>query len=111
MLPHLALFLYFFVVDAIGWREAFSKGATCPIRINILHDWTCGMGITYTGHARKRMRQRGITPEEVSFVLNHADYVKKSFEGRKEAVGHLKGRSIKIVYAEEESYIKVITVM
>ena len=56
------------------------------------------MKLIYSEHALKRMKQRGITSIEVEFILQHPDYVKKSFEGRKEAVGHLKGRIIKVVY-------------
>ncbi|MBI4158925.1 DUF4258 domain-containing protein [Candidatus Woesearchaeota archaeon] len=57
------------------------------------------------------MKQRGITELEVEHILNHPHYIKKSFEGRKEAVGEVKNRVIKIEFIEIESYIKVITVM
>ncbi|MFH1774209.1 MAG: DUF4258 domain-containing protein [Methanobacteriota archaeon] len=69
------------------------------------------MEIVYSNHAKKRMKQRGITELEVEHVLNHPVYVKKSFEGRKEAVGEVKNRTIKIKFIETESYIKIITVM
>ena len=69
------------------------------------------MNVKYSEHALKRMRQRGITELEIKHIINHPDYVKKSFEGTKEAFGELNGRSIKIKFVETESYIKVITVM
>ena len=51
------------------------------------------MRIKYSYHAQKRMKQRGITSPEIEFILKHPDYIKKSFEGRKEALGHLKGQN------------------
>jgi len=67
--------------------------------------------ITYSEHARKRMKQRGITELQIEHILNHPTYTKKSFEGRKEAVGDFKGRMIKIKFIEIENYIKIITVI
>ena len=69
------------------------------------------MKIFYSEHAKKRMKQRGITELEVEHILNHPHYIKKSFEGRKEAVGEVKNRAIKIEFIEIESYIKIITVI
>lgn len=69
------------------------------------------MEIVYSNHAKKRMKQRGITEVEVEHILNRPVYVKKSFEGRKEAVGEVKNRTIKIKFSETENHIKIITVM
>ena len=69
------------------------------------------MKIVYSDHARKRMRQRGITEQEIEHILKHPIYIKKSFEGRKEAVGEIKNRTIKIKFIEKENYIKIITVI
>jgi len=57
------------------------------------------------------MKQRGITELEVEHVLRHPIYIKKSFEGKKEAVGEIKNRTIKIKFIEIENYIKIITVI
>ena len=67
--------------------------------------------VIYSSHSKKRMKQRGITSLEVEHVLEHPFYVKKSFEGIKEAVGKIQNREIKIEFVETESYIKIITVM
>lgn len=69
------------------------------------------MEIVYSSHAERRMRQRGITRLEVEYILKHPIYVKKSFEGTKEAVGEIKNRTIKIKFIEIENYIRIITVM
>ena len=69
------------------------------------------MEIVYSDHAKKRMKQRGIEEWEIEYLLNHPSYVRKSFEGRKEAIGKIRDRSIKIVFIKEEKYIKIITII
>lgn len=69
------------------------------------------MDIVYSDHVRKRMRQRGIEDWEIEQVLISPKWVKKSFDGRKVALGEIKQRMLKVVYLDEESYIKVISVM
>lgn len=69
------------------------------------------MNIIYSDHAKKRMKQRGITELEVEHVLEHPKYVKKSFEGRKTAEGEINSREIKISFIERENYIKIITLI
>lgn len=69
------------------------------------------MKIVYSEHAKRRLKQRGITELEIEEVFGYPYYVKKSFEGRKEVVGMIKNRLIKIVVIEKENYIKVITVI
>ena len=69
------------------------------------------MNLIYSDHAKKRMKQRGITELEIEHVLKYPEYVKKSFEGRKEAVGKVKDKVIKIAFFEEENYIKIISIM
>ena len=69
------------------------------------------MKLVYSEHAIKRMKQRGITELEIKYMLEHPTYVKKTFEDRKEAVGIIKNRMIKIVFFETESYLKIITII
>ena len=69
------------------------------------------MKIVYSYHAKKRMKQRGITELEIVQILKHPFYIKKSFEGTKEALGEINNRLIKIKFIEIENYIKIITVM
>ena len=69
------------------------------------------MKIFYSDHAIKRMKQRGITKLQVEYVLEHPMYVIKSFEDRKEAVGIIEGRNMKIVFTDIENYIKIITII
>ncbi|MBS3158020.1 DUF4258 domain-containing protein [Candidatus Woesearchaeota archaeon] len=69
------------------------------------------MQIIYSDHAKKRMRQRGMTELEIEHILSHAMYIKKSFDGTKEAAGIVKHRAVRIKFIEIENYIKIITVM
>ena len=69
------------------------------------------MNIQYSDHAEMRIKQRGITKLEVEHVLRYPFYIKKSFEGRKEAVGEIKNRIVKIKFVEMENYIRIITVI
>lgn len=69
------------------------------------------MKIVYSDHAKKRMKQRGMTDLEIEHVLEHPSYIKKSFEGTKEAFGVVNNRQVKIKFIKIENYIKVITVM
>ena len=69
------------------------------------------MKITYSDHAKRRMKQRGVEEWEVEHLLKHPSYIKKNFEGKKEAIGNIRNRFVKIVFIEEEKYIKIITVV
>ena len=69
------------------------------------------MKIIYSEHAKKRIKQRGITELEIEHILKHPFYIKKSFEGTKEALGKVNNRLVKVKFVEIENYIKVITVM
>ena len=69
------------------------------------------MKIIYSDHTKKRMKQRGIEEWEIEHILKFSSYTKKSFEGRKEAVGEMRNRKIKIIFIELENYIKIITVI
>ncbi len=57
------------------------------------------------------MKQRGIEEWEIEHLLKHPSYIRKSFEGRKEAIGEIRDRKIKIVFVSEEKYIKIITII
>ncbi|MDP2946800.1 MAG: DUF4258 domain-containing protein [Nanoarchaeota archaeon] len=69
------------------------------------------MEIIYSYHSKKRLKQRGITELDVQHVLKYPIYTKKSFEERKEAVGEINNKRIKVIFIEKENYIKIITIM
>ena len=69
------------------------------------------MEVVYSDHARKRMKQRGVTEIHVELVLKHPTYTKKTYEGRKEAIGTVDNKNFKVIYIEEEKYLKIITIL
>ncbi|MBI3412550.1 MAG: DUF4258 domain-containing protein [Candidatus Aenigmarchaeota archaeon] len=66
--------------------------------------------IIFSGHANDRRKARGISFAEIEATINYPDYLKTGQTGRKVAVKDVRGRSITVVFAEEESYLIVITV-
>ncbi len=69
------------------------------------------MRIVYSGHAKKRLRQRGIAEFEVEHILRFPTEVKRSSDGLEVASGESNGRNIKVVFGRKENYIKVVTVV
>lgn len=69
------------------------------------------MILFYSFHARQRLKQRGITPLEVRYVLNYPKYIQRSYEGRMIAVGEVQNREIRVIYIERENFIKIITIL
>jgi len=63
------------------------------------------------GSRWKKNETKGITKQEVEHILKRPSYVKKSFENRKEAVGEIKNRTIKVKFVETKNYIKIITII
>ena len=66
--------------------------------------------IIFSPHGEERRKQRGISKQEVEYVLEFPKYVKKTLDNRRIAVGEVKKRFITVIYRELESYILVITV-
>jgi hypothetical protein len=69
------------------------------------------MDVYLSEHAEKRIKQRGITKLEIFHILQFPVYIKKIHEGRKEAVGIVNKRRIKVIFIQKRKYIKIITVM
>ncbi len=69
------------------------------------------MKIIYSDHALKRMKQRGIEEWEIEHLLKYPSYIRKTFDGRKEAIGEIRNRFVKVIFITEEKYIKIITVI
>lgn len=69
------------------------------------------MEIVYSDHAKKRMKQRGIEEWEIEHLIKYPSYIKKTFGERREAIGEIRNREVKIVFIKEENYIKIITII
>jgi hypothetical protein len=65
--------------------------------------------IRFTTHAIKRKLERNISDEQIRQTLENPDHT-VSHAGTKVAARRLDEKIIRIVYVEEETHIKIITV-
>jgi hypothetical protein len=70
------------------------------------------MSIIYTTHAKQRMRQRKVTPEEVIDTLESPDEIVLGDYGEEIAVRRFFNREVRVVYQEADDDVLVVyTVM
>lgn len=68
------------------------------------------MKIVLSYHAKKRLVERGIRAEDVRLTLELPDYTISKGD-KKESYKKIDSKTLKVVYAEEDKYIKVVTVI
>ena len=68
------------------------------------------MVIILSYHAKKRLYERGIQFKDVQNTIEMPEYT-ISKGNKKEAYKKLKDKTLKVVYAEKDKYIKVITII
>ena len=68
------------------------------------------MRIVLSNHAKKRLIERGIKMRDVQEAIDIPDYT-VSKGNKKEAYKTMNGKTIKIVYSQEDKYIKVVTLI
>ncbi len=68
------------------------------------------MKIVLSYHAKKRLAERGIKIQDLHETIELPEYT-ISKGSKKEAYKKIKDRTLKVVYAEEDKYIKVITIL
>lgn len=75
-------------------------------------DYTQGRRITLTHHARRRLRHRHLTYDDVWYLLAHhqRDTVGDR-PWKREVTGHLGGRTIKVVVIPLADEVRVVTVI
>jgi hypothetical protein len=69
------------------------------------------MNLKYSRHARRQMKWRMITEEEIITVISNPDRIEDSIKDRKNAFKMLEDRWLKITYAYVNEEIIVITAM
>ncbi len=67
--------------------------------------------IRFDRHARRRMKWRKISEDEVNFVLNSPDKTEQSIKGRINVYKTLGSRYIKVTYKEFSDEIFIISVV
>ena len=63
-----------------------------------------------TGHAKKRIAERGISINDIESALKHPDIVQPSFNKRKILVKFIRNKRLEVVTAEKRSQIIIITI-
>jgi hypothetical protein len=64
--------------------------------------------LVFTAHAGERLEERGITEDFVVSALSSPDFVINRGE-ESESYKDVAGKLLKVVYAEKESFIRIIT--
>ena len=68
------------------------------------------MNYILTSHAKKRMVERNISFDSIKKAIELPDYTIKK-DGKIEVYKNMDKENLKVVYVEEDNYIKVITVI
>lgn len=70
------------------------------------------MDLVYSEHAKQRMRQRGITHLHVIHILQFPECtIKNTKQGVTTVIGTVQARRMRIIYTEQEKYLKIITII
>lgn len=67
--------------------------------------------IIFDRHAKRRMKERRVTEEEVELVLKSPDFFENSIKQRINAFKWLNGRYLRVTYKEELDQTLIITVV
>jgi len=67
------------------------------------------MKIQYSPHAKKRLKQRGITKDQARLAVLNSDYAQQTDRNRIIARKKLNGKTLEIIYVKENGKIIVIT--
>jgi hypothetical protein len=70
-----------------------------------------GTLIRFARHARRRMKWREISEEEVNLVLENPDKMEESVRGRINAYKNIEKRYIKVTYRKLSNEILIISVV
>ncbi|TLD40157.1 MAG: hypothetical protein JETT_3582 [Candidatus Jettenia ecosi] len=67
------------------------------------------MKLNFSRHAKRRMKWRGISEEDVYFIVNNPDKIEESIKGRTNAYKSLGKRYIKVTYKKFVDKILIIS--
>ncbi len=69
------------------------------------------MDIIFSRHARRQMKWRKITEQDVKSVIDDPDKVVDTIKDRKNAFKIIDARNLKITYKQEDERLTIITAM
>ncbi len=67
------------------------------------------MEIILSRHAKRQMKWRKITAEEVEETILHPEKVEDSIKGRKNAFKHINAKRLKVTFTEKHETITIVT--
>lgn len=67
------------------------------------------MDIIFSRHAKRQMKWRRITENEVKLVIDNPDATVDTVKDRKNACKIIDGRNLKITYKPEDGWLTIIT--
>jgi len=67
------------------------------------------MDISYSRHAKRQMKWRDITEDEVKDTVLCPDSVEDSIKGRKNAFKHIGKKYLKVTFHEKSNKITIVT--
>ena len=69
------------------------------------------MKLYFSRHAKRQMKWRGISEEEVQSAISNPEETENSIKGRKNAFKHIGKKWIKVTFKEEADTITIVTAM
>ena len=69
------------------------------------------MTLIFSRHAKRQMKWRMITEDDVKLTINSPDRVEDTIRGRKNVYKMLEGRTLKMTYTQEDQDLVVVTAM
>ncbi|MBI4822875.1 MAG: DUF4258 domain-containing protein [Nitrospirae bacterium] len=69
------------------------------------------MKIYFSRHARRQMRWREISEDDIRNTIFHSEQIEDSIKGRKNAFKHIGKKWLKVTFKQESSRIIIITVI
>lgn len=66
--------------------------------------------IRFDRHAKRRMKERGVTEDEALRVIENPDLSEPGVKGRRNSFKFISGRYLRVTYKEESDHVLVITV-
>jgi hypothetical protein len=66
--------------------------------------------VQYDRHAKRRMKDREVSQEEIELTLKNPDLLEQSIKGRTNAFNFLNDRYLRVTFKEEANRLYVITV-
>jgi hypothetical protein len=69
------------------------------------------MTLKFSRHAKRQMKWRMITEDDIKLAINNPDRIEDTIRGRKNVFKTLEDRTLKVTYKQEDQDLVVITAL